>query len=142
MRLIKAMVTGMHWEAGGSSFWQGGSRDSCPGRIVAGGYGSYIIAVSSHLVLDVKIEGEDNTVGIWVERHLRSLLEIPRITSKLREIAASVLPSSVFVEKNRSGRGTVYYTTTEDELAQWCVDIIDAQLAKLTKKPRKRRQAA
>jgi hypothetical protein len=118
-----ATVTGMHYDSAETRHHSGIKSHQLRGgylrggRIVRGGYGTYITVTPAHLVLEVSVKGKD--CEVWTERDFRDALGVSRLTEKTRDLIESTKPETVKLEMQVGRLGTEYWVLAEETLQAW-----------------------
>lgn len=121
----EAVTKSIEWEPGETQIthdyasW-GDRDDSYQGALakggieIAGGHGTYAMALPGHFILTVEVDGEEHE--IWTERDFKLALGVGRMTKKARDAIASKLPETIKVEERTGRKGTKYYRVADDDI--------------------------
>ena len=90
-------------------------------QVVAGGCGTYITATKSHFVLRIKIGDKEHEV--WTEWVFKELLNINRLTPKVRDRITATMPREVEVSEQEGPLGTQYYMLDRNSAADWAKQV-------------------
>jgi hypothetical protein len=94
-------------------------------RVIGGGNGTFVTATQAHFNLTVLINGRKQDVQ--VERDFRNLLNIKRLSPKLREIIEATRPTEVEVSMREGFHGTKYYVLSDTSAKAWAQRVLAAR---------------